>query len=110
MEGNNILQEENIGTTNKDKSMLITILSFVLRVYKMAMKNYFDIKAGNKMREYLRKIIHVKQIIKYITTETEILGVEVNEDNTVYTYRKLSFLINQDNVSVKWQDDNLYIF
>ena len=109
MEGNNILQEENIGTTNTDKSMLITILSFVLRVYKMAMKNYFDIKAGNKMREYLRKIIHVKQIIKYLTTETEILGVEVNEDNTVYTYGKLSFLIDQDNVSAKWQDDNLYI-
>ena len=109
MEGNFIPQEENMDTTDTDKSMLITVLSFVLSVYKMAMQNYFDIKAGNKMREYLRKIIHVKQIIKYLTTKTEILSVEVNEDDTIYTYGKLSILIYQDNVSAKWQDDNLYI-
>ena len=109
MEGNNNPQEDNIGTTDTDKSLLITILSFVLRVYKMAIKNYVDIKAGNKMREYFRKIIHVKQIIKYLTTKTETLSVEVNEDDTLYTYGKLPFLIYQDNVSAKWQDDNLYI-
>ena len=109
MEGNNNPQEDNIGTTDTDKSMLITILSFVLRVYKVAIKNYVDIKAGNKMREYLRKIIHVKQMIKYFTTKTETFSVEVTEDDTVYTYGKLSFLIYQDNVLAKWQDDNLYI-
>ena len=109
MEGNNNPQEDNIGTTDTDKSMLITILSFVLRVYKVAIKNYVDIKAGNKMREYLRKIIHVKQMIKHLTTKTETFSVEVTEDDTVYTYGKLSFLIYQDNVLAKWQDDNLYI-
>ena len=109
MEGNNNRQEDNIGTTDTDKSMLITILSFVLRVYKVSIKNYVDIKAGNKMREYLRKIIHVKQMIKHLTTKTETFSVEVTEDDTVYTYGKLSFLIYQDNVLAKWQDDNLYI-
>ena len=109
MEGNNNPQEDNIGTTDTDKSMLITILSFVLRVYKVAIKNYVDIKAGNKLREYLRKIIHVKQMIKHLATKTETFSVEVTEDDTVYTYGKLSFLIYQDNVLAKWQDDNLYI-
>ena len=86
MEGNKNLQEDNIGTTDTVKSLLITILSFVIKVYKVAIKNYFDIKAGNKMKAYFRKMIHIKQIIKYLTTKTETLSVEVNEDDTVYTY------------------------